>query len=63
MKYKTIEKIPPRMPGSSGRVFTTEYLSDGKTFVLDYWNNFVYKGRYAMNKETGEYASQHITHT
>lgn len=63
MKYKTIEKIPPRMPGSGGRVFTTEYLSDGKTFVLDYWNNFVYKGRYAMNKETGEYASQHITHT
>ena len=63
MKYKTIEKIPPRMPGSSGRVFTTEYLSDGKTFVLDYWNNFVHKGRYAMNKETGEYASQHITHT
>jgi len=57
MKYKAIEKLSHAPVTSNGLYITVLFL--GSTFILDFWQNGYKTGRYAMNADTGEYASQH----
>ena len=57
MRYKAIEKLSHAPITKNGLYISVLFL--GTTFILDFWQNGYKTGRYAMNSETGEYASQH----
>ena len=62
MKYKAIEKIAPVQPGKKSGQWVNSHII-GNTFVIDFWDMdkpelLRHRGRYAMNADTGEYASQ-----
>lgn len=62
MKYKAIEKIAPVQPGKKSGQWVNSHITDN-TFVIDFWDMdkpelLRHRGRYAMNADTGEYASQ-----
>ncbi len=61
MRYKSIEKMSHAPVNKNGRYVTVLFL--GNTFILDFWQDGYRTGRYAMNSDTGEYASQQASYT
>ena len=53
MKRKTILAHPASETRKKGEILTTQLI--GNILVLNYWNDWVLRGRYCMNTATGEY--------